>query len=193
MENAGCGECAVLPCPTLPSCRRPALNFSQTGFGLKLQLDLTLNAGFNPAAVERELLRALLLEMMYREQPDTPAGTPYVEPPEWLLEGLSALAHAKDSSAVADRLSTAAGAGGAVRLEDFLRQKPALLDSPSQALYRTYAAAFVSMLTRESESRLRFARFIAALPQASNDPLVDLQQHFPRSAILPKRLRRDGS
>src|SRR4029077_16305797 len=53
-----------------------ALRFSQTGFGLKLQLNLAVDSRLDGAEVERELLRAILLEIIYRRQPDIAAGTP---------------------------------------------------------------------------------------------------------------------
>ena len=64
--------------PELP----PAdLRFSQTGFGIKLQLDLTISKNVDVSLVERELLRAILLEMIYREQSHITAGAVLVEPP----------------------------------------------------------------------------------------------------------------
>jgi hypothetical protein len=162
--------------PELPPAR---LNLSQTGFGLKLQLDLSLGGDLSPPAIDRELLRAVLLEMMYRSEPNTPAGTAYVEPPPWLLEGMLALNAERDAAAIAERLGTVVSSVNMVSLEDFLRQTPALLDSPSRALYRAYAAAFASMLIRGAESRDALGRFIANLPNATNDPLADLQRHFP--------------
>src|SRR5258705_7222041 len=39
------------------------LRFSQTGFGIKLQLDFTISENVDVSLVERELLRAILLEM----------------------------------------------------------------------------------------------------------------------------------
>src|SRR5436190_2007194 len=59
----------------LPEIPLAALRFSQTGFGLKLQLDLTIGESIDAALVERELLRAILLEMIYRSEPDVAPGT----------------------------------------------------------------------------------------------------------------------
>src|SRR4029077_12937974 len=64
------------------------LNFSQTGAGLKIQLDLLVDRDFQPAVLQREVLRALLLELSYRALPSLPAGTPYVAPPDWLVDGI---------------------------------------------------------------------------------------------------------
>jgi hypothetical protein len=54
------------PQANLPDAPPAQLNFSQTGFGLKLQLDLTVGPDANGPALERELLRAIYLEIMYR-------------------------------------------------------------------------------------------------------------------------------
>src|SRR6266513_4642470 len=62
----------------LPEIPPAALRFSQTGFGLKIQLDLTIGESIDAALVERELLRAILLEIIYRSQPDVAPGTAFV-------------------------------------------------------------------------------------------------------------------
>jgi hypothetical protein len=159
------------PQANLPELPPAHLNISQTGFGLKLQLELTLGSDVTAAAIERELLRAVFLEMMYREQPNTPAGTAYVEPPEWLLAGTLATA--------ADREVQPIATGRVMPLAEFLQQKPVLLESPSRAVYRAYSAALVTALRDAPEGRRRLARFVGNLPQASNDPLADLLTHFP--------------
>src|SRR5207253_8102734 len=50
------------------------LDFSQTGFGLKVQLNLLVTSDLNGRIGQRELLRAILLELMYRARTDVPAG-----------------------------------------------------------------------------------------------------------------------
>src|SRR5205814_2902713 len=52
----------------LPEIPPADLRFSQTGFGIKLQLDLTISKNLDVSVLERELVRAVLLEMMYRKQ-----------------------------------------------------------------------------------------------------------------------------
>ncbi len=170
--------------PELPAAR---LDLSQTGFGLKLQLELRFGMDVEGLAVERELLRAIYLEMMYRAAPDTAAGTMYVQPPDWLLEGTLALGATLDPAALAEKLGTAIGSGKIISLGDFLQQQPSLLESPSRALYRAYAAALISMLSEGPDGHRRLARFVADLPRASNDPLAELTQHFPALADDPDK------
>ncbi len=164
---------AVLPDP-----QRAQLRVSQTGVGLKFQLELRLARDLNVPEVERQLLRAILLEMMYRAQPEMPAGSAYVEPPDWLLDGALAFSSRPGTNSIARALATAV-AGETWTLERFVHQKRALLDAPSQNLYRGYSAVLLTLLLDNAEGRVRLARFVADLPRASNDPLADLAAHFP--------------
>jgi hypothetical protein len=50
------------------------LRFSQTGFGIKLRLDLTISKNVDVSLVERELLRGDFARNDYRKQPQITAG-----------------------------------------------------------------------------------------------------------------------
>ncbi|HXM32959.1 MAG TPA: hypothetical protein VN921_04840 [Chthoniobacterales bacterium] len=171
---------AQLPQANLPETPRTALHFSQTGFGLKLQLDLVLAADLHPSQVRRELLRAILLEEIYRSEPKVPAGTAYVSPPEWLLDGLLAQqSELEPRAALTDLLAAPVAAQKILPLEKFLRQRPALLDAPGRSLYRAYSFAFVDLFLHAPDGRHRLGNFITSLSSASNDPIADLRSHFP--------------
>ncbi len=116
----------------LPEIPPTALRFSQTGFGLKLQFDLTIGEDIDATLVERELLRAILLEMIYRSEPDVAPGTAFVEPPDWLLEGVLALTPGRDRGPLVEALLVSIKR---MSLEEFLQQRPALVDSPGRLLY----------------------------------------------------------
>jgi hypothetical protein len=160
----------------VPEIPPAALRFSQTGFGLKLQLDLTIAQSIHAALIERELLRAILLEMIYRSEPDIAAGTAFVEPPDWLLDGVLALTSGRDRGPLMEVLSVS---GKRISLEEFLQQRPALLDSPGRMLYRAYSLALVQLLIEGTDGRARLARYIRQLARASNDPAADLKMQLP--------------
>ncbi len=172
----------------LPEASPARVNLSQTGFGLKLQLELTFDADAKRDAIRRELLRVLLLEMMYREAADTAAETPYVQPPDWLLDGVLVLA-AEDPSAVAESVGALPGDSKSLQLREFLQQQPALLESPSRAVYAARSAALVAMLTGFPDGRVRLARFIRKLPHASNDAVADLQTQFSELTGKPEEVQ----
>ena len=104
------------------------LRFSQTGFGIKLQLDLTISKNVDVSLVERELLRAILLEMIYREQPHITAGAVLVEPPDWLIDGVLALTPGRDRGPLIEAIGNTEKP---LPLEKFLGQRPGFLIPPA--------------------------------------------------------------
>jgi hypothetical protein len=163
------------PQANVPEVSPVLLDFSQTGVGLKIQLDLLVTPDAQPALLQREILRAVLLEMSYRSLPSLPAGTPYIAPPDWLIDGILTLDN--ESPEILEGLDTAAA--NAPTLKDFLAQRPTLLDSPSRALYRACASTLLRMVLEHENGRAQLAGYIADLPRASNDVLADFRLHFP--------------
>jgi hypothetical protein len=152
------------------------LRFSQTGFGIKLQLDLTISKNVDVSLVERELLRAILLEMVYRKQPHITVGAVLVEPPDWLIDGALALAPGRERGPLIEAI---VNTEKPLPLEKFLQQRPGFLDSTGRTLYRAYAFALVKMLLDEKNGGAQLAKYIDHLYDSSNDPLADLTAQFP--------------
>ena len=152
------------------------LRFSQTGFGIKLQLDLTISKNVDVSLVERELLRATLLEMIYREQPHITAGAVLVEPPDWLIDGVLALKPGRDRGPLIEAIGNT---GKPLPLEKFLGQRPGLVDSTGRTIYRAYSFALVQMLLDGKNGGTQLAKYIDHLSDSSNDPLEDLKAQFP--------------
>jgi hypothetical protein len=161
----------------LPEIPPTDLRVSQTGFGVKLQLDLTVGQNLDGSLIERQLLRAILLEMIYRDEGHLVPGTTLVEPPDWLLEGVLALTPGREQEPLTQALSTT---DKRKSLEEFLGQRFGLLDSAGRMLYRAYSVALVQLLFDEGGGRARLARYIANLSHASSDPVADLKAGFPR-------------
>jgi hypothetical protein len=162
--------------PNLPEAPAADLRFTETEFGLRLQLDLTISRDPDASLVERELLRAILLEMIYRKEPHITVGSPFVEPPDWLIDGVLALAPGRER---ADLIQALAAADKSLPLEKFLRQRPELLDSAGRMLYRAYSFALVQILVETDNGADRLGQYVAHLSRASNDPLADLKAQFP--------------
>ena len=160
----------------LPEIPPTDLRVSQTGFGAKLQLDLTVCQNLDGSLIERQLLRGILLEMIYRNEGDLAPGATLVEPPDWLVEGALALTPGREREVVVAALS-ATDKGKS--LEEFLGQRFDLLDSAGRMLYRAYSIALVQLLLDEG-GRARLAQYIANLSHASNDPVADLKARFPQ-------------
>lgn len=170
---------AQYPQANLPEFPRLAVNLSQTGFGLKMQIDLTIDAEVSRPEVRREILRALLLEMIYRGESDIPAGAAYVSPPAWLLDGVPAEQPDMPLGRVSNLLALPVAGRSTMPLEKLVQQKPELLDAPGRLLYRAYSIALVDLLRRAPEGPARLVRFVGDLRLASNDAMAQLRKHFP--------------
>ena len=170
---------AQYPQANLPELPRLNIDVGQTGFGLKLQLDLMVNSEVSRPELRRELLRALLLEMMYRGQPKIPAGAVYSLPPDWLLDGIPARQSDFSSDQFCNFLGLSVASNNILPLEKFLGQRPELLDAAGRTLYRAYSFALVDLLRHAPDGPHRLARLIANLPAASDDAMAELGKHFP--------------
>lgn len=160
----------------LPEILPADLRVSQTESGVKLQLDFTLGQKLDGSLMERQLLRAILLEMIYRDV-DLAPGATLVEPPDWLVDGVLALTPGRQRDALVEALSTT---DKAKSLEEFLGQRFHLLDSVGHMLYRAYSVALLQLLLDGGGGHARLTRYIATLSHASNDPVADLKASFPQ-------------
>jgi hypothetical protein len=163
------------PQANVPEIPAVALNFSQTGAGLKIQLDLLIDREWEPTVLRREMLRALLLEMSYRALPSLPAGEVYNPPPDWLVDGI--LSFNDSPPELSDALQNAAGQPPS--LSKLLALHPALVDSQSRTLYRACAGALLRTLLAPGDGRARLVQYIVDLPRATPDSIGELHAHFP--------------
>jgi hypothetical protein len=141
---------------------------------VKLQFDLTVSETISPAAIEREVARVILVEMIYRDQTGIAPGDVYVDPPTWLVDGLLASAPNRDRPSVASALSVPARAD---TLAEFLNQPRDTVDSTARQLYLAYS--LVQLLIDSPNGRSRLGRYVDHLAFATNDPMADLRASFP--------------
>jgi hypothetical protein len=163
----------------LPELPRLGVALGQTGFGLKLQFDLVVDPGADQSEIRRELLRALLLEMMYRDRANIAAGAAYTSPPDWLLDGIPAEETELSRDRLAHLLALPVAAKHVLPLEKFLAQRRELLDSAGRTLCRAYSLALVHLISRTPGGSRSLVRYIADLPSSSNDSMAELRSHFP--------------
>ena len=167
------------PQANLPEMLPSGLDFSQIGSGLKLQLNLLVTNDLNGREVQRELLRAILIEMMYRRRTDVPVGSRYVAPPDWLVGGILQLAPGHDADDAAQLLETMVAADKIARVEEIVRQRRDLLEPASRKIHDAYSMALVQLLIDPPNGRQKLVQYIQDLPEAPNDAMADLRTHFP--------------
>ncbi len=171
----------------MPNARPPSrLILGQTGAGLKVELDLLLGAAGRDNRIRDELVRAILLELAYRDHATLPAGLTYNLPPPWLVEGLSAYLENEENGLSASLFAALLPASQTLSLEDLLARNPAALDSTSRTVYRAYAFTLVRLLVQELPGgKAGLAGFIHDLPGVAMDSergAGALRSHFPELA-----------
>ncbi len=184
-----------LPEPGLPDPHAPArLTLAQTGLGLKVELDLLLGEAGRGTRIRDEIVRALLLEMAFRNHGELMAGVPYALPPPWLVEGFSAYIENVETGVSGSLYAALLPASQSLSISDFLSRDPAKMDSTSHAVYRAYAYNLVSLLINEMESgragMVAFIHDLATLPADEARTAGVLSQHFPQLAGTPDSLEK---
>ncbi|MGI8432693.1 MAG: hypothetical protein ACR2MW_10455 [Chthoniobacterales bacterium] len=167
------------PQANLPELQASRFEVSQIGSGLKLQLNLLISNDLNGRAVARDLLRAILIEQIYRERTNVAAGSRYAAPPDWLLDGLLQLAPGHDSAAAAQLLETMIASNRIAPVDEIVRQKRELLEPSSRKIHDAYSFALIQLLLDSPNGPKKLLKFLQDLPDAPNDSVADLRAHFP--------------
>lgn len=169
LERASAGESAA----------RVRLVESLPGF--KVQIDVRI--GDDPAAVnlQRQIVRAVLLEYAYREA-GVQGGTEFREAPWWVTEGCLQLARQRENGPNTDVFKRLLETNKLPPLESFLIEKPDELGGAVRSLDRTLATCLVQLLTTQPGGRAGLARLVRAWPQSNGDPLALLKKEFPAIA-----------
>ncbi|MEI8340237.1 MAG: hypothetical protein WCH43_01720 [Verrucomicrobiota bacterium] len=146
--------------------------------GFKVELDFRLGADPLEVRLEQQIVRAILLEYSYRGQSSPKAGTAYVEPPAWLVEGAVEIFHSRDAGTRADVYKALIESNRAPKLEDFLSQNISDMDSTSLALYQACAVALVQLLVDLPNGHANLSAYLCDTSR-DNSRIDDLKKHFP--------------
>ena len=148
--------------------------------GMKVQIDVIDDWAMRPGQFETEVIRALALRAMHRQNPPK-AGKTYAQPPGWVVEGIGE--HIRRSSGtVPDGVHAALiQSERPPSLGDFLQQKPERLDATSLLLYRAQALALVKALSESKNSKKQFLAYLESPERTNSDP-AKLLAAFPDAA-----------
>jgi hypothetical protein len=149
--------------------------------GFKVQIDVRI--GRDPSAVnlQRQIVRAVLLEYAYREV-GVQGGTEFRETPWWIIEGCVELSRQREHGPNSDIFQRLLATNKLPPLENFLMERPDELGSTVRALDRSLAACLVQLLAAQPDGRAGLARFVRAWPQSDGAPLTLLKKEFPAIA-----------
>ncbi len=167
------------------------LNLVDTPDGMSVQLQV--RPGTDPAEVhlEKHLLRALLLERMYRRRERVRAGDSYLEAPRWLVEGLLVFRRFREGSRSLSQYRLLLGAQNLLPVEEILENRVELLGSPTaEAMDAVYSYCLIRLLMDQPEGRAGLVRLVEDWPDCGNTPVEALGSHFPSLGVSPDGLRK---
>ena len=168
------------PDPADPSAPPSDVRIVDTEEGFKVNLSVVLGPNPREAHFPQQLVRAILLEYAYRNQPAlVSAGATYSEPPPWLIEGIASLTADSDSGDDTDLFRSLIVSGKTPTLATFLSEDPNILDGPSRSLYSACSMSLVRLLTGLPNGRALMQSFIRHWPGPNDDPEVELLKAFP--------------
>jgi hypothetical protein len=148
--------------------------------GFKVDLSIVLGSDPRAAHFPQQLVRALLLEYAYRNQPAlVAAGASYAEPPAWLVEGIASLTADPDPDANAGLFRSLILSGKTPTLALFLSEDPSTLDGPSLQLYSACSMSLVRLLADLPNGHFLLQGFIRHWPGPNADPEAELLKAFP--------------
>ncbi|HEX8294993.1 MAG TPA: hypothetical protein VF593_01730 [Chthoniobacteraceae bacterium] len=145
-----------------------------------MRIEVVARIGNHPGDVhlQKHLIRAVLLELMYRKD-GVRAGATYAEPPWWLIEGAIQIFRRKDSGTDTDLFGKLVETNKLPPIENFLAQKPDELGATALAMDHALAMCLVQLLVEQPNGRNHLAALLRSWPEESGDPVTALTKHFP--------------
>ena len=149
--------------------------------GFKVQIDVRI--GEDPSAVnlQKQIVRAVLLEYAYREV-GVKGGTTFREAPWWVIEGAIQLIQQRETGVNSDLFKRLIETNKLPPLEDLLTEKPDELGVTARAVDQALAACLLQLLTSQPGGRAALARLVRDWPQSNGDPVALLRKAFPTVA-----------
>ncbi len=169
--------------------RQPAVFvqvFDAEEAGRKIQLDLAPGTLADRAAVDRGIMRSLLLEMALRNQKFEKGR--FVDPPDWLMAAMSAATGGEPGERASLYASLMEGKG-VPDFDKFLRQNTASLRGRAQEIHAAQSLALFNGLADLPNGRQRIVDHLT-MAEPARDPWHRFAQSWPDLANDPAKLAR---
>ncbi|MDB6148564.1 MAG: hypothetical protein JWQ44_12 [Chthoniobacter sp.] len=159
------------------------LNFRVVHSDVGLKVEIAVRYSENPDGVnlQKHLVRALLLEYMYRRS-GVEGGERYAEPPWWLVEGVIQTWRRRDSGVESGLFERLIETNKLPPIERFLVQKPDELGPTALAVDQALALCLVQLLVDQPGGRDKLTALLRGWPDYGNDAVAALVKHFPAFA-----------
>jgi len=160
--------------PSAPRAKASQVTLFDTGSGMKLQIDVCLEAAPDDIALQSRLVEALLLELAYREKSPR-HGQAYHRPPAWLIEGVTERIWRKMLGGSPEVFETLLDANHLPPLATFLESAPTGLASTWTRVFRSGSLALLDQIVDLPNGRKSLVRLIEHIPESEGDAMAELQ------------------
>jgi len=145
---------------------------------LKIQIDIYEPSVLQSADFDIEVYAALCLEFAYRNTP-LKAGKAFTKAPAWLVEGLYEDSQSGEDGLPPGLYETVIQRGPSLKLESFLKERPAMMDATSRAIFRAQAMGLLRSLLSLPNGSVSLATYLSQLPSVSITDVAPLLAAFP--------------
>jgi hypothetical protein len=165
---------------TAPNPAEPPATLRLVDSVVGMKIEVVVRLGREPLDVNlpQHLIRAVLLEYMYRGSGLKEDGN-YAEPPWWFVEGAAELLRRRDGGAEPRFFRSLIETNKLPPIESFLAEKPDELGPTALAVDRALALCLVQLLLEQTDGRRQLASLLRTWPEGNGDSLAALAHEFP--------------
>ena len=149
--------------------------------GFKVQIDVRVGENPSDVNLQRQIVRAVLLEYAYREA-GVKGGTAFRESPWWITGGIVQLIRQRETGVNSGLFKRLIETNKLPPLADFLGANPDELGATARAMDEALAACLLQLLASQPGGRAGIARMVRDWPRSDGDPVALLRKRFPALA-----------
>jgi hypothetical protein len=149
--------------------------------GSTIQLDVRLDEE-TPVDLQKYILRADLLELVYRDRGGIKGGEAYVEAPWWVIEGAAQIIRRRDLGVESDLFKRLIEQNKFPPLAQFLSMRDGSVGATAAAIDEACAMCLVQLLVEQPNGRANLGRFLRHWADNYQDPVGALLRDFPALA-----------
>ena len=149
--------------------------------GFKVQIDVRVGANPSDVNLQRQIVRAVLLEYAYREA-GVRGGTAFREAPWWITDGIVQLIRQRETGTNSGLFKRLIETNKLPPLAEFLAGSPDDLGATARAMDHALAACLLQLLASQPKGRAGIAHMVRDWPGSDGDPMALLRKRFPAVA-----------
>ena len=161
--------------------KRPPVIFQMvaTPEGPKIEIDAVIGTDLAAVNLRRQIVRAVLLEIAWRDRPPIRGGERYLEAPWWLVDGAIEIFRRRDLGVDSDLFRRLVENNKMPPIRDFLALRAGGLGATGEAIDAACAMGLVQLLIEQPNGRANLARLVRHWPDHGTDPMAALAKDFP--------------